>query len=764
MRPRRHRYENHRQGFHEEFTRPQSAFFTSDIRSSWVDSPPNYPTISQELLDAFSAPVNSLEAVNTSCASIRKPERPSRAAKKLDEPCEATEFHDYSNMPHKRTKRLNKAAAESDSQRTWPRKDVEKPAVPRRLKAKSKVTCDYQTWPRNSPRGAKSPKSPKAHKNPPSAPKRCRSKNKLAAKNQFENDSNTQLVSYKHLEIIEAQIEPEPDHVILVHSVLTSEPDVIIQDTSDQVSEPLIPPKQRQQSELRDDIGDATWSRCSKPCPPRRSKRTNILALSDAITEAQVSDVQVVKSNQAPCSGLDELLQQLASQQNILEKEAGAQLENLQVQPDRDQQDTKAQETTNELEITDDKMQEFIGAEEEMTDEAGYAEIQQFQADTPPPRPPPPTYSSQSISSYSYIYPLPRRTPRTYHTISPERSPKSYCTLRPHRPPRKNRPRTVFIEDSTSPSETEISRRNSFSGLEDVKVERDLQDALIVEKMRSRPLPAPPRAKNQHNNNNSNKSIPDKPPRKIPAKSCDGDVESDEPVPIPSANCPSVADDNLAMVLDGYEPITTEEVSIGIQTDPLPEYEEVASGVESAASVADDFEAAEINNNYVGNGLAHNGEAGEEEPVRDEEYEQIPSMQEEFQRRYQQIPCIQQEFQSDRERAQVNQQEQSEQKEINQEPKKHANDSEDEYDSYSRIPANFPLPIQPLRFPTRLHLVELDVERLNVGQVQADRLAVSSLDANTLQVLFLLTFFIVLTCKMFIIQFYLFFCSCCGYL
>ena len=61
---------------------------------------------------------------------------------------------------------------------------------------------------------------------------------------------------------------------------------------------------------------------------------------------------------------------------------------------------------------------------------------------------------------------------------------------------------------------------------------------------------------------------------------------------------------------------------------------------------------------------------------------------------------------------------------------------DDESDSYSRMPPNFPLPLGSIRLdlPTRLHLTELEVDRLNVREVYVDHLVVSAIDTATLQV------------------------------
>ena len=64
------------------------------------------------------------------------------------------------------------------------------------------------------------------------------------------------------------------------------------------------------------------------------------------------------------------------------------------------------------------------------------------------------------------------------------------------------------------------------------------------------------------------------------------------------------------------------------------------------------------------------------------------------------------------------------------------NPNEDELDSSSRLPTDVPIPVLPASTDAvgRIQVSGLDVDLLNVRQVQADRLVVSSLDTNTLQV------------------------------
>jgi len=282
-----------------------------------------------------------------------------------------------------------------------------------------------------------------------------------------------------------------------------------------------------------------------------------------ASTPSEIHAPQDVVANEQVMQGLDQLLEILATQQS---------------------EQSPTEETPEKTELLDD----------EEIDESGYAEIKQFQNKTPPPRPPPPSsYSPASEpsdqSSYSYIYTVPRRKPK-YQTISssPERPPRTYCTIRPHRPPRKTRTQTTDTNHLT-PDDGESGRRHSFSSSdEQTRTERDLQSAPVVERMRTRPLPAPPRTKRRNSNQPPPKdeetTVPVPAVLDVPAAE-----EAEEPVVPVTETAPVPLQSN-----DEYEPIETkaevEEVSIGIQTDPVPEDEEAAVEVNlSAVSEATDL-------------------------------------------------------------------------------------------------------------------------------------------------------------------------------
>ena len=592
VRPKRHRYSSHRQGFHEDFTRPQSAHYESDIKSSWVDVPEKCPSMSQDLADAFSIPVNTLEAIT----GLRKPERPSRSRSNRSVNILADQtptFPEYENtmydVPPRRIKRLSKSpVSRPDWNQTWPRKDVsaDKPAAPKRAKPqKPSAGSEYPTWPRRSPKS-----SP-----PPLAPKRARSKNQIDVEEQIVVSESEPVVPMEteeiklNIPVERAEVEPvaEAEEVKIVNTEVAEEVKMtnievaveavvetqlteveVVEADANEEGEPFVPKRRRTLTDLN----------LSEPPVPVRSKRSSprpsesegleveksMQGIAEpASTPSEIHAPQDVVVNEQVMQGLDQLLEILATQQS---------------------ERSPAEETAEKTELVD----------EEEIDESGYAEIKQFQNKTPPPRPPPPSaYNPASEPSdqspYSYIYTVPRRKAK-YQTISssPERPPRTYCTIRPHRPPRKTRTQTTDTNHLT-PEDGETVRRHSFSSSdEQTRTERDLQSAPVVERMRTRPLPAPPRTKRRNSN-----QPPPKDEETTAAVAAVLDVPAAEqveehvvpvtetvPVPIQST--------------DEYEPIETkaevEEVSIGIQTDPVPEDEEVVVEVNlSAASEAADL-------------------------------------------------------------------------------------------------------------------------------------------------------------------------------
>ena len=748
VRPKRQRYRHRRHGFHEEFGRPHSTHSESNIRSSWVEKTPNaYPTISQEMLAAFCAPVNSLEAVDSSFA--RKPDRPVRSKK-------GSEDHLYSNVAPRRAKRGQRKTLtdSSNDMKTWPRRSAEKPVVPKRCKKPVFSVCtNYQTWPRRS-----------MAQSPPTAPKRTRSRNQM----------NCKTPAAANLQDLEDQIEMPTTNILTEADTLFGAESRFIDEEADadrslqrarssnscaQLELNIIPgesgqakilnssprplkPARNKGGSLRkpkraSTYGEGTWPRMSKaPSAPQRRKQSlkkkeleePLLPTVPASTPSEeVHEISYQldgESSSSAQAGLDQILEILAS---TFPQETTPQEEN------NEQVVTAEAERVAEADFSPVDLHQ----EEEMVDENPYAEIKHFQNKrAPPPRPPPPIYAPASASSYSYIYTVPRRKKGISNSVSPERPPRTYCTIRPHRPPRKSRTRTQEIVFQLSADELNAApRRHSFSGGDDPKEERDLQSAPVVERMRARPLPAPPRSKKTRS-----RSPPNKPPRSRTAslKRLDDSSLPVEDVPIiEEIAAPETALQQQAV--DEYEPIENpvvqvEEISVGIQTDPLPEYDE------SVVEMPSD----EINNNLY----------DQHEPVMLERpVQQVAAAPVVLEETVKVETCcpptvwsaanspdpepeiiesvsVQQELappvKTSASKPSVS-------------PRNRVKEEDDETDSYSQIPAHFlrsiaPLPPIQVDLPTRLHLSDLDVERLNVREVMAERLIVSSVDTNSLQV------------------------------
>lgn len=821
VRPKRQRYRNRRHGFHEEFERPKSAHVESNTRSSWVEKTNAYPTISQEMLSAFCAPVNSLEAVDSSWGSGRKPDRParSRSRKELDV---ASDDHVYSNLPPRRSKRgQKKTCLESSNEdnyvKTWPRKalSTDRPVVPKRGKSKLTkkplfpVCSNYQTWPRRM----------MVH-SPPTAPKRTRSRKQINCEDvSCIRDLEEQIEQSTHHILIDADTlfgaesrfideegtETERSEAVNEQQPLTSDDCKLKSEipsesqlnntqakilSSNKSPKPSAPNRRKnnQTGSLRkakhavvvSNYGETTWprmSRTSQPSAPRRRKEsvkksgkaetTLHLDLEETSTKLPAvpastpsedhdtkehGDVESASSVQAD---LDQILEILAT---TFPQEANPKEENSDnVKTDK----LIGEPTTDAVHLNDS---------DDVLDENPYAEIKQFQKRTPPPRPPPPIYAPTSASSYSYIYTVPRRKKAISTSVSPERPPRTYCTIRPHRPPRKQRPRTPneLAFQSADHSQSNLVRRHSFSGVDEAKDERNLQSAPVVERMRARPLPAPPRMKRHRS-----RSPPHKPPRsrtsslKRPSshQTTAPCAPNEETAPLERETVQPVSS------VDEYEPIENpdqvEEISIGIQTDPLPEYEEsVAMAEPNGAQLDATLSFSEINNNRydhheevhapANDRLVHRQDVTVTSPIGVQptptEHDEAPCPQiiwsaatspdpdpvtllvsepvlpEEF------IPESKTDSHQQGDRVPQNIDSMN-----NTSRKTSVHEREDEMDSFSQVPPYFhrslaPLPPIHIDFPTRLQLADLDVERLNVREVMADRLVVSSVDTNSLQV------------------------------
>lgn len=824
VRPKRQRYRHRRHGFHEEFGRPKSAHVESSTRSSWVEKSNAYPTISQEMLSAFCAPVNLLEAVDSSWGSGRKPDRPVRSRSKRELNV-VSDDHMYSNLPPRRSKRGSTKSCldpsnEENYVKTWPRKTLstEKPAVPKRCKSKVTkkpvfpVCSNYQTWPRRT----------MIH-SPPTAPKRTRSKRQVNCEDvscirdleeQIEQSTNHILIDADTLfgaesrfideegteterstAVDEQQASPSNDCKIKCNipsesQLHTTQVKIL---NSNKSPKPLAPNRRKnnQSGSLRkakhaavvNNYDETTWpkmSRASHPSAPQRrkdsikksgkaetalhldleetSKKLPIVPASTPSEDHETNEHGDGESASSVQADLDQILEILATTfpQEACPKEKNKPNDKTE-EPDVE---PNVEPTANPVHLNDS---------DDVLDENPYAEIKQFQKRTPPPRPPPPIYAPASASSYSYIYTVPRRKKAISNSVSPERPPRTYCTIRPHRPPRKERPRTPdeLVFQSADPSEQGFVRRHSFSGVDEAKEERNLQSAPVVERMRARPLPAPPRVKRHRS-----RSPPHKPPRsrtsslKRPTsqRSVNTCAQNEETANEESATV------QPANNVDEYEPIENhdqvEEISIGIQTDPLPEYEESVVMAEPNGGQVDVTQASEINNNLYDHReevdrLADQRLVHEHNQIADSptgvqpaasEHEGAPCPQVIWSAANsldpdpvslphpepvlleESIPvpnsgCHQQEAQTPQTTDSVN----------TRSRKTSDLQREDEMNSFSQVPPHFqrslaPLPPIHLDFPTRLQLSDLDVERLNVREVMAERLIISSVDTNSLQV------------------------------
>ncbi|KAI9559457.1 hypothetical protein GHT06_013447 [Daphnia sinensis] len=819
VRPKRQRHRNRRHGFHEEFGRPKSAHVEFNTRSSWVEKTNAYPTISQEMLSAFCAPVNSLEAVDSSWGSGRKPDRPARSRSRKERDV-SSDDHLYSNLPPRRSKRGQKKTClepsnEDNYVKTWPRKalSTDRPVVPKRAKSKVAkkplfpVCSNYQTWPRRT----------MVH-SPPTAPKRTRSKRQINCEGvscirdleeQIEQPTHHILIDADTLfgaesRFIDEETETERSEAVNEQQPLTADDCKLKYEipsesqlnttqakilNSNKSPKPSAPNRRKnnQTGSLRkakhavvaSNYGETTWprmSRTSQPSAPRRrkesakksgkaeatlhldleetSKKLPTVPASTPSEDHDTNEHGDVESASSVQADLDQILEILAT---TFPQEATPKEENTDnIKTDK----PIGEPTTNPVHPNDS---------DDVLDENPYAEIKQFQKRTPPPRPPPPIYAPTSASSYSYIYTVPRRKKAISTSVSPERPPRTYCTIRPHRPPRKQRPRTPNEVDHSQPN---LVRRHSFSGVDEAKDERNLQSAPVVERMRARPLPAPPRIKRHRS-----RSPPHKPPR---SRTSSLKRHTPHQTTVPCATNEETAPLERAIVqpvsnVDEYEPIENpdqvEEISIGIQTDPLPEYEEsVVMAEPNGAQLDATLSFSEINNNRYDHHEDVDPPDNERLVHRQDVTVSSPTVVQPTTNDHDEAPCPQIVWSSatspdpDPVTLSVSEpvllEESIPESKADSQPlgnqipqnidsmprldsstsrKTSAHEREDETDSFSQVPPYFhrslaPLPPLHIDFPTRLQLADLDVERLNVREVMADRLVVSSVDTNSLQV------------------------------
>lgn len=212
---------------------------------------------------------------------------------------------------------------------------------------------------------------------------------------------------------------------------------------------------------------------------------------------------------------------------------------------------------------------------EEHEETVGYAIVEKSppgRPETPPrskpPRPPPPcrrrrTFNIIRDQGFSNFFTFPRR--KSYVEDMPTIE-KSYSTLGPTRPPRRSRSRNLkeplYADGSIhsdmgyidNDSETKSLDHHIQDFVDDFKPdyggslqsEKDLKSDDVIEKMKGRPLPAPPR-----------------PPRKSKQDGeDDSDIEDIEKDAKISGTTPPI--DNIALNLHSET-----DISIAIQTDPL---------------------------------------------------------------------------------------------------------------------------------------------------------------------------------------------------
>ena len=514
---------------------------------------------------------------------------------------------------------------------------------------------------------------------------------------------------------------------------------------------------------------DATWPRMTKhqPSAPRRRQKSDRRDHSHGKIKTEESFSRLEKPSRelpiVPSTTPDSTVHNISAGADSIQAGLDHILEILATLPH--------EETSTNLYSGNEKSRDaLINREIKNPDDAEslaenpYAEIKQFQKKTPPPRPPPPIYAPASSSSYSYIYTAPRRKKRAHNAASPERPPRNYCTIRPHRPPRRDRSKTTIpiqtnnaqIEESS----TNTNRRHSFSGTSNDKEENDSQaqknvldseTAAQVQDFRfrmnpflSRPLPPPPRVKRS-------RSPPQKPPRSRNSslqrrKSLQNEnseiKENVECSAVQASQVPQ-AESNVAPSNE-YEPIEdpikVEEASVGIQTDP-PLDDDLDVIEEDGSETKDECQQDE---NWQIN--SSTPEVLPEVSPLEQEAEMMKNSQE--------LDCskdsgsgqcgdvincalpIQNTSHENKTQECAKESNEKEKPKLDGRCRKCQKEDDDSMQDSSKIPVNFQHPIPQIRldFPSRLQLSELDVERLNVREVVADRLTVSQVDTTTLEV------------------------------
>lgn len=183
--------------------------------------------------------------------------------------------------------------------------------------------------------------------------------------------------------------------------------------------------------------------------------------------------------------------------------------------------------------------------QQDVRDAMGYAVVNKTQRNREPPLPSTPRRQRKSRSEHSPVEAKFFTVPRSLNDAPPTRPTRNYSTLGPNRPPRKRS--ELDLRDDEEKENIDISQ---YIEIEDEDHSRDLQSGDIINKMKGRPLPAPPR-----------------PPRKSRDRSKDTlrDITQQS----------NIIGDDLDEKAHGLSPASpieaVEEITVSTQTDPLPD-------------------------------------------------------------------------------------------------------------------------------------------------------------------------------------------------
>lgn len=427
---------------------------------------------------------------------------------------------------------------------------------------------------------------------------------------------------------------------------------------------------------------------------------------------------------------------------------------------------------------------------EKVADYSGYAVVSKDKKK--PPRPPPPPHQHFHFQSQldsikntgkQIFFTYPRRAIKSLHKQPPARPVRNYSTLGPVRPPRKNR---VFRQPLYMTGDN-LGQQDSF-----VDKERDLQSGDIVNRMKGRPLPPPPR-----------------PPRKT--KDFDNFIESETTDTIPTETIiatteieiekdfePEIEDrlsylkakkDKFFSTLSKYSPLSSakneenkrEEITqtsgegqtntsqqtsfdfgdVSIQTDPLPkgciiidqeieETEEILILPDKTKEYAEYKDDRSISEDVNKRRLSDKQEIKTIESIqRNEESERESPETNIFQHALERVEAARGVLKEARERvipgstSSLDDRRPVEEKEslivrVSQTEALPTSDRSDEVEKEGTPP---PLPVRPLytkpipvSFPDKLHLSELEVDTLNVSEIQANKIKVSEIESTCIEV------------------------------